>query len=121
MENQKLTSLHQIQTGKIPEKWKERFIIKRIDEEDIDISLQERDMILSSLNKGQRFIQIGKYTLMLNGIKSIDPKWGPKNTPPRPKPQYRYEEKGEKILQITTNEAEIEEWISLFDLPPHRY
>lgn len=83
MDNQKLQSLHQTQTG-IPEEWKEHFYIKRIDEEDIKISLIERDAILKALNGGQRFIQIGKYTLMLNSIKSIDPIYEPDNTPPMP-------------------------------------
>jgi len=43
-----------------------------------------RDEILKALNDGARFIQIGKYTLMLNSIKSIDPLWGEENIPPRP-------------------------------------
>ena len=69
----------------IPPEWRERFIIKRIGEEDIQISLNSRNEILKALNEGSRFIQIGKYTLMLNSIKSIDPYWQPNNIPPRPK------------------------------------
>ena len=68
--------------------WEERFIIKRIDEKDIEITIQERNGILASLSAGDRFVQIGKYTLMLNGIKSIDPKYGNDNIPPKPKPYF---------------------------------
>ncbi|MCP3681709.1 MAG: hypothetical protein GY861_03375 [bacterium] len=74
----------------IPLKWQERFLIKRIGEEDIEISLIARDEILKALNDGARFIQIGKYTLMLNSIKSIDPLWGKNNIPPRPELKRLY-------------------------------
>lgn len=86
MDDQKSQLLHQTRTG-LPEELQERFLIKRIEEKDIEISLNERDGILKALNEGQRFIQIGKYTLMLNSIKSIDPKFGKNNTPPRPTEQ----------------------------------
>jgi len=68
----------------IPSEWEERFLIKRIDEKDIIISLEERNSILDNLRKGIRFVQIGKYTLMLNSIKSIDPFYEPDNIPPKP-------------------------------------
>ena len=83
MGEQTLQLLDQTQTG-IPKEWGERFIIKRIDEDNIEISLAERDEILKALNRGDRFIQIGKYTLMINAIKSIDPKYGAENIPPKP-------------------------------------
>jgi hypothetical protein len=84
MVDQKLQSLPQTQTG-IPEEWQEHFLIKRIQEDSITITLQERDAILKALNEGQKFIQVGKFTLMLNAIKSIDPVYPPDNIPQRPK------------------------------------
>lgn len=116
MENQKLQSSPQIQLGKkVPEKWQERFLIKRIDEEDIEITLIQRDAILRALNEGQRFIQIGKYTLMLNGIKSIDPKWGGKNIPPCPSEEIEIEEIDGKYFQSVKNREEIKLWHELFE------
>ena len=43
----------------LPEEWQEKFLIKRIDEENIEITLAQRNEILESLSKGDRFIQIG--------------------------------------------------------------
>lgn len=113
MEDQKLTSSHQIQRG-TEHKWEERFFIKRIDEEDIEITLRERDSILLSLNEGKRFIQIGKYTLMLNAIKSIDPKWGKDNIPPKPKEITENKVVDGKGYMTVLNQEEIDEWKILF-------
>lgn len=98
----------------IPPEWRERFLIKRIKEEDIEITLEQRNTILECLNRGDQFIQIGKYTLMLNSIKSIDPYYEPDNIPPCP-PQ-------EKKVVIESGSAQIEyidtplrkKWIELF-------
>jgi len=109
MKNQKLKSSHQTQTG-IPDKWKERFLIKRIDEDDIIITLEERDGILRALNEGDRFIQVTKYTLMLNSIKSIDPFWPPDNIPPRPKAVRSNPWDSQSVI----NKEEIILWESLF-------
>lgn len=49
------------------------FLIKRIDESPIMISREVRDLILGSLAKGDRFIQVGEHTVMLNAIRGIDP------------------------------------------------
>lgn len=49
------------------------FLIKRIDEQPIMISREVRDRILESLARGDRFIQVGEHTIMLNSIKGIDP------------------------------------------------
>lgn len=104
----------QIQTGQIPEEWQEKFILKRIDEEDIELTLQQRDGILNALNKGDRFIQIGKYTLMLNAIKSIDPKWGDSNIPPKPKEEKLIEIKDGIAVENVINQKEIDLWNSIF-------
>lgn len=50
-----------------------KFLIKRIDAEDIEIDNAERMIVLKALNAGVRFVQVRDYTLMLNAIKSIDP------------------------------------------------
>jgi hypothetical protein len=87
MENQKLHLSTEIRQQDLPEEFQSKFYIKRIDETDIEINLSQRNKILEALNAGQRFIQIGQYTLMLNSIKSIDPRYQPDNIPPEP---YRY-------------------------------
>ena len=94
MDNQKSGLSRQTQTGQI-KYFKEKYLIKRIDEQDTEISVEERNEILRALNDGQRFIQLGKYTLMLNSIKSIDPKYGSKNIPPKPEPHFIGSEVGE--------------------------
>ncbi len=105
-EEKELQSLPQTRTGK----YAERFVLKRIDEQDIEISLEQRNSILEKINSGARFIQIDKYTLMVNSIKSIDPKWGSKNIPPRPS------EKCELIegRAVVVNSDELDEWDNLF-------
>lgn len=118
MVDQKLQSSVPTQTGKIPDKWQEKYLIKRIDEDDIEISVQERNGILQALNSGQRFIQIKKYTLMLNGIKSIDPKWGEKNIPSKPEKPYpkiktiyeKLQNGNHKQIDMVINKDEINRW-----------
>lgn len=114
MENQDSELLPQTQVGKIPEKWQEKFLIKRIDEEDIEITLEERDAILKFLAGGQRFIQVGKYTLMLNALKSIDPIWGGNNNPPKPKPIEETNIIDNLAHVKVLNQDEIDLWESLF-------
>lgn len=120
MTSQKLS----LSQNSIPEKWRERFYIKRIGEDDIEISLEARDEILKALNAGTRFIQIGKYTLMLNSIKSIDPKWGNKNIPPRPEVRLNRlgisEETGQMMCEDNPQDKkELEEWESIFGENKH--
>jgi len=102
----------------IPAKWQERFLIKRIKEEDIEVSLEERNAILEELNGGRQFVQIGKYTLMLNSIKSIDPLWEPDNIPPCPKKHLvgSLDEKREVYVQEEekTSKEDRELWFKLF-------
>lgn len=100
----------------IPPKWREKFLIKRIDEDSIEITLEQRDSILKALDAGARFIQIGKYTLMLNAIKSIDPKIEPNNIPPRPDDVIR-KEVGLKdgVYQVEESpNPEVELWDKLY-------
>lgn len=111
MENQKSQLSPQTQLGNIPAKWKEKFVLKRIDEEDIVLSLEERNGILQSLNKGDRFVQIRKHTLMLNSIKSIDPYWGERNVPPRPLPS---DHRLEPVNRNPENDIEGREWDKYF-------
>ncbi len=103
-------SVKQEKTGQksplsIPSKWRERFVIKRIKEEDIFISLETRNAILSAMEKGQNFVQVGKYTLMINSISSINPYWEPDNIPPCPDRRYSKERAlwsrcfGKKLLE----------------------
>mgnify|MGYP001567345963 CR=1 FL=1 len=103
MASQKLVLSAQIQTRNgVPEKWREHFYLKRIDEEDLVITLEERNGILLALERGDRFVQIRKYTIMLNAMKSIDPCWGEKNIPPRPE------------IKWGGNDEEGQEWDACF-------
>lgn len=98
----------------IPSKWQEKFLLKRINEEDIELTLEQRNGVLIALDKGARFAQIGKYTIMLNAIKSIDPLWGDDNIPPQPKEITSTSIVGNKALTTITNQNEIDLWFKLF-------
>ena len=106
----------------IPPEWEEKFIIKRINESDILINLDERNAILEALNDGQKFIQIGKYTLMLNAIKSINPRYEPDNIPPRPKLNYymgtQFDKKRQVFIEHNStkpiNQDEVDLWDKLY-------
>jgi|GEM_PF-4150197 len=116
MENRNLQSSRQIQIGSVPAKWQERFLIKRIDDDDIEISLPEHDAILHALANGERFVQVRKYTLMLNAIKSIEPKWGERNIPPCPKATLEYVKYIDgRAITTYENQKEVDEWHKIFD------
>ncbi len=113
MEDQRL----QLSPTNLPDKFKPKYVIKRIDEADIIISLEARDAILVQLDKGARFILIKDHILMLNSIKSIDPLWGEKNIPPRPKAVYMFN--GAKVDypmydDKAENQEDIDEWDKYF-------
>lgn len=100
---------------KIPKKWQEKFLIKRIGEDDIEITLEQRDAILQALNSGTRFVQIKKYTIMLNSIKSIDPFWGDDNIPPRPPVKSTFSGINEQgNMELETDDSEQKEWDLIF-------
>ena len=90
----------------IPPEWQEKFLIKRIGEEDIEITLIQRNFILKAFSNGDNFIQIGKYTLMVNSIKSIDPYYEPNNIPPRPTSDYIMRDG----MSVDKNAKAITEW-----------
>lgn len=118
MEEKTLQSSHPIQIG-TPDNWKERFVLKRFDDEDIILSLEERNRVLAALNQGDRFVQIRKYTVMVNAIKSIDPYWGEKNIPPKPQAilDHTFEklEDGTTVsIEVVVNQEELDLWESLF-------
>lgn len=94
--------------SRVPEKWKKKYILKRIDEEDIIITLEERNIILAALSNNVRFVQIGEFTLMVNAIKSVEPFWGGNNIPPRPK-VYSFGGMGDGKYE-KEQEAEQREW-----------
>lgn len=106
-----LTSVSQL-----PEKWRPKYILKRIGEENITLSLETRDEILRQLASSGRFVQIGEFTVMLNSIKSIDPYWGKNNIPPRPKeePTYLPKPDGSGFITAIANQEEIDEWHKYF-------
>jgi len=98
----------------VPNRWQEKFLLKRIDEQDIELSLEERNAILQALEAGAKFGQIRKYTIMLNTIKSIDPKWGESNIPPRPKPNATVEYLETGAVDTIHNQEEIDLWNKIF-------
>lgn len=100
--------------SQLPEKWRPKYLLKRIGEEDLTISLETRDEILRQLAGGGRFVQIGEYTIMLNGIKSIDPFWRGKNVPPRPIEVLGYEATERGFGAKITNQTELDEWEKCF-------
>lgn len=98
-----------------PSKWEERFILKRYDLDDIEISLSTRDILLKAMDDDVRRFQIGKTTVIIGSIKAIEPKWGKDNIPPRPKPKHEYEAKPDGMMyEKTTNQDELDEWDRLF-------
>jgi len=102
----------------VPLEWRERFLIKRFDEKDVEITLNERNIILVALRKGTRFIQVGKLTLMLNSIKSIDPYYPPYNIPPKPELKFKnvFDEKKKLYVQVEVEESrkKVELWEKFF-------
>jgi len=104
----------------IPSKWQEKFVLKRIKEENMYISLETRNAILAAMERGQNFVQVGKYTLMINSISSIEPVWGPSNIPPCPKKQFNYrqiESNGQTIVveeETEESKKERELWSRCF-------
>lgn len=112
-------TLSSSQTNSLPVKWQKRYLLKRIGEDDIEISLEARNEVLRALSSGVKFVQLGEYTLMLNSIKSIDPKWGDDNIPPAP--QIRTERIGwddtRGVFLEQNNPADVAEyelWRSFF-------
>lgn len=109
--------LVKISTSLIPPKWQEKYILKRIDEEDMEISLDTRNAIIESMKKGSSFIQLGKSTIMVKTIRSIEPKWGEANIPPRPREQLEIVSTDEQTATARTrvvNQNEIDEWDKIF-------
>lgn len=78
------------------------------------ISLETRNEILRQLARNGKYIQIGEYTIMLNSIKSIDPRWGANNIPPRPKPVRTEKLLDNGTYSVTENDDEANEWDQYF-------
>ena len=93
----------------LPEKWKPRYILKRFDDDDIEISRLQRDGIHDCILRGGKFVQIREHTIMLSTVRGIDPKWE-NNIPPCPDAIWEFvENKG-----VVVNKEEIEEWSKCF-------
>jgi len=83
MENQKSLQLaseftkpkYKNATSLIPKhkKYEQNYIVYRVKLNPIEVSEDTRDDILEALNANRSFIQIGKITVMLNSIASIEP------------------------------------------------
>lgn len=89
-------------------------MVKRIDADDIEVSLEERNALLRVLASGQRYVQIRKFTLMVANIRSIDPKFPPDNIPPRPSKVTEVEIVDGVAVETVKNQEILELWDSLF-------
>lgn len=100
----------------IPSEFQEKYLLKRIDEDDITLTLEQRDAIIKALLGNARFIQIGKYTIMVNAIKSIDPLWGAKNIPPRPAEEWttEFSNAANTVAKKIVNQNKLDLWDKLF-------
>lgn len=100
----------------VPLEWQEKYLLKRIGESDIVLTLEQRDAIIKALLGNSRFIQVDKFTIMVNTIKSIDPMYGAKNIPDRPAEQFRIipGTHPSTIVKMVTNQAELDLWDKLF-------
>lgn len=114
MTDQKLS----VSQTNLPEPLQGKYLIKRIDEDDIEITLAQRSQILQALSAGVRFIEVKNHILMLNSIKSIDPKWGEKNIPPRPKEIRATTIEDNVAKYVVENKDEIELWEKYFGNVP---
>jgi len=79
MENQSPKSLS------FPDAWKPMFLLHVIGSDEILITEKERDSILKAMSQGEKFLQVRQYTIMVNSIQMIRPRYAPDNVPPRPK------------------------------------
>lgn len=104
--------------NQLPKKWQPKYVLKRIGDEDINIGWETRNEILEQLARGGKYVQIGEYTIMLNSIKSIDPKWGSKNIPPRPPEEISTGseiDSGTNTLKVNVmHNPEYDEWVKYF-------
>ena len=96
----------------VPEKWQERYLLKRIGDEDLKLTLQQYNGILKALTEGAKFVKVNKHIIMLNAIKSIDPMWGEDNIPPRP--NHRTLSAEGTDFKVYIDDSEGEEWDSYF-------
>lgn len=63
-----------------PKEFSQNYVVYRVNLKALEIDQQTRDMILSLMNQGKKFVQIDDYTIMLNSISAIEPM--PLKTPP---------------------------------------
>lgn len=73
-----------ISPSSIRPEWREKFILKRINADDLTITLEDRNALIGAMNDGGRFVQLGKYTIMVNTISAIEPYFPPFNVPKKP-------------------------------------
>lgn len=61
--------------GLIPKskEFNQNYRIYRVKLNSIEISQQTRDELLTSMDRGKTYVQIGDYTVMVNSIASIEP------------------------------------------------
>lgn len=81
--NGKLREL--LKSNKIPKEYEPRYVLSWIGGDDIEIDYQTRDRILEAMNRGVKHIELfDELVVMVSSIRSIFPKYGVPNIPPRP-------------------------------------
>lgn len=61
------------------------FILKRIDEPELVLTLEQRNAIAEGYLRGDKAVIVGQHLIATFNIKSIDPMYGEDNIPPKPK------------------------------------
>ena len=108
--------------------YEKKYLLRRIGLEPIEITAQQRDGIVKSLEAGLKFVTIGEHVITLNAIQGVDPRYEPDNIPPRPKPKYEnaymfsgknmspieYDENGDTRPATPSNKDELDQWDAMF-------
>lgn len=101
----------------LPEKWQKKYYVHVIGmESPILISEETKNNITEIMSRGMKFISLGEFTIMVNSIKMIAPRYEPDNIPPCPHEQYKtvLDEKRDVFVQTLENEEEILLWERLY-------
>jgi len=78
------------QGSELPESWQTKYFLHVIGfEKPILITDEQRNGLVAVIESGKKFVQIGQFTIMVNSIKMIIPRYPPENIPPCPQIEYK--------------------------------
>lgn len=101
----------------LPEKWQKKYYVHVIGmESPILISEETKNNITEIMSRGMKFISLGEFTIMINSIKMIAPRYEPDNIPPMPTEQYKsyLNEETQIYIQELSNGEEIKLWKKMY-------